>query len=79
MNSYNENQAIVGEQILNSLYQKSWDSPEFKHRLINSPISTIEEVVGNKISNNFGYVVEDQSSSSYPPHQLHLYKFKILG
>jgi len=64
MNIYNENQKVVGEQILNSLYQNSWNSPEFKTRLISNPSSTIEEVVGHKIPTDSHFVVEDQSDES---------------
>jgi hypothetical protein len=64
MNNYNKNQAAIGEQILNSLYQNSWNSPEFKDRLIRNPSNTIEEVLGHKIPINSRFVVEDQSDET---------------
>lgn len=63
MNTYNETQT-VGLQVLNNLYQNSWNSPEFKERLINNPTATIEETVGHHISPDYRFVVEDQSDSS---------------
>ncbi|WP_019991415.1 hypothetical protein [Rudanella lutea] len=63
MNSYSESQA-AGLQVLNNLYQNSWDSPEFKERLIKNPHKTLEEVVGHSLSADVRFVVEDQSDAS---------------
>jgi len=63
MNTYNERQNI-GMEVLNKLYQNSWEIPEFKKRLIKNPSATIEEIVGHRISLDNNYAVEDQSDST---------------
>ncbi|RZS99436.1 class IIb bacteriocin, lactobin A/cerein 7B family [Aquimarina brevivitae] len=53
-----------GAEFLQSLTQKAWESEEFKNRLINDPVATIEEFTGKDLSDLKGkkVVVTDQTS-----------------
>lgn len=49
-------------ELVQNLFNKSWDSPDFKNKLIRNPIQTIEDLTG-KTANLSRYkkvVVEDQ-------------------
>lgn len=55
---------IQGQELLKTLVEKAWQSPDFKNQLLTNPQTAIEAVTGKKSSSNKKIVVEDQSSDS---------------
>jgi len=54
------------QQFINSLIKNCWSNPEFKKKLIDNPVKTIEKVTGkkSKLPKGFRVKVEDQSETS---------------
>ncbi|KAB8155114.1 class IIb bacteriocin, lactobin A/cerein 7B family [Kordia sp. TARA_039_SRF] len=52
-----------GQELMNTLIAKAWESPEFKQQLISNPNAAIEQVTGKKLNldNSQRIVVEDQT------------------
>jgi len=53
-----------GNEFMQTLIEKSWESAAFKEQLINNPVATIEEVMDTQVNKNVKIVVEDQTDSS---------------
>jgi len=53
-----------GQQVIQNLIAKAWESASFKEQLINNPQETIESVLGKKLNvGDAQLVVEDQTDS----------------
>jgi hypothetical protein len=59
-----QEQQIQGAELMKTLAQKAWESSTFKEQLVNSPISAIESVTGQKMNIDAKFVVEDQTDES---------------
>ncbi|AUC16927.1 hypothetical protein BTO06_18020 [Tenacibaculum sp. SZ-18] len=60
-----QEQINQGQEFLNTLIQKSWDSPEFKNQLITNPKQTIKKVTGldsDVLADEGKIIVEDQTN-----------------
>lgn len=53
-----------GLKALNEVYNKAWNSSEFKEKLIKYPTEALSEVVGHPLSPDYRFIVEDQSDSN---------------
>jgi hypothetical protein len=51
-----------GEELMQTLVQKAWESASFKEQLVNNTDTTIETIIGKKVDVKF--FVEDQSNES---------------
>jgi hypothetical protein len=60
-------QQKLGTELLQTLVQKAWKSPEFKQQLVENPKKAIEENAfdGFFLTEKFNFVVEDQTDNNF--------------
>lgn len=59
-----QEQHIKGQQLINELVEKAWESATFKEQLIKNPSKSIEDLTGQKVQQDLKIVVEDQTNSN---------------